>query len=96
MNLSAIHNRARNSASESVVVCDIGGYEFVSYSQREACPLVAYLVVCDIGGYEFVSYSQRLGISFVETPVVCDIGGYEFVSYSQLELVIIKIVVRCL
>ena len=41
------------------VVCDIGGYEFVSYSQARAIKSLLALVVCDIGGYEFVSYSQE-------------------------------------
>ena len=40
------------------VVCDIGGYEFVSYSQEKRLEELTDLVVCDIGGYEFVSYSQ--------------------------------------
>ena len=34
MTLSAIHNRKKSGASQSTVVCDIGGYDFVSYSQR--------------------------------------------------------------
>ena len=33
MNLSAIHNKSRAIAAIAMVVCDIGGYEFVSYSQ---------------------------------------------------------------
>ena len=40
------------------VVCDIGGYEFVSYSQVGVVHRLVVSVVCDIGGYEFVSYSQ--------------------------------------
>ena len=40
------------------VVCDIGGYEFVSYSQGCLYRVYSAAVVCDIGGYEFVSYSQ--------------------------------------
>ena len=42
------------------VVCDIGGYEFVSYSQLIVVHLQQSTVVCDIGGYEFVSYSQPI------------------------------------
>ena len=33
MNLSAIHKYDALSADVENVVCDIGGYEFVSYSQ---------------------------------------------------------------
>ena len=44
---------------EYSVVCDIGGYDFVSYSQHIIEPLVVLFVVCDIGGYDFVSYSQH-------------------------------------
>ena len=57
--MSAIHNLANNSDNQHEVVCDIGGYEFVSYSQPLIGSSVACTVVCDIGGYEFVSYSQR-------------------------------------
>ena len=35
MTLSAIHNRLREAVFAGDVVCDIGGYDFVSYSQRE-------------------------------------------------------------
>ena len=42
------------------VVCDIGGYEFVSYSQALGRLGRFGRVVCDIGGYEFVSYSQGI------------------------------------
>ena len=34
MNLSAIHKRTRARVYTNTVVCDIGGYEFVSYSQE--------------------------------------------------------------
>ena len=34
MTLSAIHNSVIISDSLPFVVCDIGGYDFVSYSQR--------------------------------------------------------------
>ena len=41
MNLSAIHKRTRPTTIYHRVVCDIGGYEFVSYSQAvRACLLV--------------------------------------------------------
>ena len=33
MNLSAIHKNIERVESGARVVCDIGGYEFVSYSQ---------------------------------------------------------------
>ena len=33
MNLSAIHKMIAFARIVSLVVCDIGGYEFVSYSQ---------------------------------------------------------------
>ena len=33
MNLSAIHNYMAKVFNFTPVVCDIGGYEFVSYSQ---------------------------------------------------------------
>ena len=33
MNLSAIHKSCASPVSSANVVCDIGGYEFVSYSQ---------------------------------------------------------------
>ena len=41
------------------VVCDIGGYDFVSYSQLLSRRGGGAQVVCDIGGYDFVSYSQH-------------------------------------
>ena len=34
MTLSAIHNFALCTTTEKIVVCDIGGYDFVSYSQQ--------------------------------------------------------------
>ena len=34
MNLSAIHKEFTHLATWLYVVCDIGGYEFVSYSQE--------------------------------------------------------------
>ena len=58
MNLSAIHKYKRCIGFATTVVCDIGGYEFVSYSQDIVEHIVQHGVVCDIGGYEFVSYSQ--------------------------------------
>ena len=33
MTLSAIHNRKEQASVAVLVVCDIGGYDFVSYSQ---------------------------------------------------------------
>ena len=33
MNLSAIHKMGWQAGAGAEVVCDIGGYEFVSYSQ---------------------------------------------------------------
>ena len=83
MNLSAIHNEVSKHVQRDPVVCDIGGYEFVSYSQLLTNGTVSTGVVCDIGGYEFVSYSQLLSGILQHRFVVCDIGGYEFVSYSQ-------------
>ena len=56
--MSAIHKRSGSGGALGRVVCDIGGYEFVSYSQEVSQTLVDPVVVCDIGGYEFVSYSQ--------------------------------------
>ena len=56
--MSAIHNTGRIEPSSDDVVCDIGGYEFVSYSQLWEFLNEVVRVVCDIGGYEFVSYSQ--------------------------------------
>ena len=35
MTLSAIHNEALFGALDGGVVCDIGGYDFVSYSQQD-------------------------------------------------------------
>ena len=35
MTLSAIHNGTHLYDPQSPVVCDIGGYDFVSYSQRD-------------------------------------------------------------
>ena len=35
MNLSAIHKNTLDVEEGFRVVCDIGGYEFVSYSQEE-------------------------------------------------------------
>ena len=84
MTLSAIHNGSVALKDSEVVVCDIGGYDFVSYSQRIVQCIAYLLVVCDIGGYDFVSYSQLHRQATVCFLVVCDIGGYDFVSYSQL------------
>ena len=61
--MSAIHNAKRCSISKNVVVCDIGGYDFVSYSQPPNQGGNNGNVVCDIGGYDFVSYSQPLLVS---------------------------------
>ena len=61
MNLSAIHKMVAVLAVHGPVVCDIGGYEFVSYSQVADIGSCLPTVVCDIGGYEFVSYSQGRG-----------------------------------
>ena len=58
MTLSAIHNSIDMVKYRPVVVCDIGGYDFVSYSQLTWMWTLLVLVVCDIGGYDFVSYSQ--------------------------------------
>ena len=60
MTLSAIHNLNENAILFSFVVCDIGGYDFVSYSQLARCCPHQPCVVCDIGGYDFVSYSQHI------------------------------------
>ena len=60
MTLSAIHNSRRHCSVSRQVVCDIGGYDFVSYSQHYTLPYYCIIVVCDIGGYDFVSYSQRI------------------------------------
>ena len=60
MTLSAIHNRPSQGEQRTSVVCDIGGYDFVSYSQPSENGEFAWPVVCDIGGYDFVSYSQRI------------------------------------
>ena len=59
MNLSAIHKLPDHPMDAPLVVCDIGGYEFVSYSQVVLNFVALLGVVCDIGGYEFVSYSQE-------------------------------------
>ena len=58
MTLSAIHNNAVAPLGGAWVVCDIGGYDFVSYSQHGNPSYYSVMVVCDIGGYDFVSYSQ--------------------------------------
>ena len=58
MTLSAIHNSRLVVLHLLQVVCDIGGYDFVSYSQLKEERRGANCVVCDIGGYDFVSYSQ--------------------------------------
>ena len=60
MTLSAIHNMKPKRTTRSAVVCDIGGYDFVSYSQPNGAIYDDDKVVCDIGGYDFVSYSQRV------------------------------------
>ena len=60
MNLSAIHKYHIIGDETEEVVCDIGGYEFVSYSQDVNFFMDYLEVVCDIGGYEFVSYSQAV------------------------------------
>ena len=57
--MSAIHNANSNTRGLRRVVCDIGGYDFVSYSQPLRVGLSRADVVCDIGGYDFVSYSQQ-------------------------------------
>ena len=84
--MSAIHNQRPHLKAAPDVVCDIGGYDFVSYSQLTTQLFLIYIVVCDIGGYDFVSYSQPISIDEPTDLVVCDIGGYDFVSYSQQEL----------
>ena len=66
MNLSAIHKAATVYSAMQLVVCDIGGYEFVSYSQVSTMDEDRHKVVCDIGGYEFVSYSQAQYLSVKE------------------------------
>ena len=58
MTLSAIHNHNWRYMRIVLVVCDIGGYDFVSYSQQKSKTFFNLFVVCDIGGYDFVSYSQ--------------------------------------
>ena len=58
MTLSAIHNPTAPIRTALSVVCDIGGYDFFSYSQLQLLLVVVPFVVCDIGGYDFVSYSQ--------------------------------------
>ena len=83
MTLSAIHNETIDQTIANIVVCDIGGYDFVSYSQQKYLVGKNKCVVCDIGGYDFVSYSQRDILYYEIFNVVCDIGGYDFVSYSQ-------------
>ena len=60
MTLSAIHNFFPFMSLLFLVVCDIGGYDFVSYSQPRSVAEKRTGVVCDIGGYDFVSYSQLL------------------------------------
>ena len=96
MNLSAIHKTLIPWESLVQVVCDIGGYEFVSYSQEKRLEELTDLVVCDIGGYEFVSYSQVSTMDEDRHKVVCDIGGYEFVSYSQAQYLSVKEYDGCL
>ena len=49
MTLSAIHNYTKNGSKWQAVVCDIGGYDFVSYSQLEQRHYTWQTVVCDIG-----------------------------------------------
>ena len=66
MTLSAIHNRKTQGKQTRYVVCDIGGYDFVSYSQLFHRSIVPSFVVCDIGGYDFVSYSQLKNIYYIE------------------------------
>ena len=58
MTLSAIHNDVSHVYLPRGVVCDIRGYDFVSYSQPDSVRAAAAVVVCDIRGYDFVSYSQ--------------------------------------
>ena len=43
MNLSAIHKNIERVESGARVVCDIGGYEFVSYSQAAGVKGVEYV-----------------------------------------------------
>ena len=66
MTLSAIHNCRGATCWLLKVVCDIGGYDFVSYSQQSQSHTMQLAVVCDIGGYDFVSYSQLTAISCSE------------------------------
>ena len=96
MTLSAIHNITEEKAIPDGVVCDIGGYDFVSYSQPIIDTLSITTVVCDIGGYDFVSYSQHHPNHHHPLRVVCDIGGYDFVSYSQLEIAAFLASTSCL
>ena len=56
MTLSAIHNNYEYYSNNNRVVCDIGGYDFVSYSQPVSPETITFAVVCDIGGYDFVSF----------------------------------------
>ena len=70
MNLSAIHKAGGSAVEGGAVVCDIGGYEFVSYSQEGVLQSRLSYVVCDIGGYEFVSYSQEAQL-FAEAQQRC-------------------------
>ena len=58
MTLSAIHNKVFQCLAACAVVCDIRGYDFVSYSQPKKQSNIKTSVVCDIRGYDFVSYSQ--------------------------------------
>ena len=68
MTLSAIHNTVQAATGATNVVCDIGGYDFVSYSQLVLEASRAKIVVCDIGGYDFVSYSQQRDWSKFTAP----------------------------
>ena len=45
MNLSAIHKIIITASNGTSVVCDIGGYEFVSYSQG-AIRSATFLLCC--------------------------------------------------
>ena len=68
--MSAIHNFFPFMSLLFLVVCDIGGYDFVSYSQPRSVAEKRTGVVCDIGGYDFVSYSQLMRIA-LSTPICC-------------------------
>ena len=76
MTLSAIHNNWKAKAAKCQVVCDIGGYDFVSYSQRVyALPARGFGCLWYRGDMTLSAIHNSTRYTSRKTLVVCDIGG---------------------